>query len=69
MNLDIKILSELEKSQYGLSTLAVSRNCKINRLTAKRHLAKLVESGEVIRQAIHQKLFIFLPTKKSHGRD
>jgi len=69
MNTDSKILSELEKSKFGLSTLGLSKKCKINRLTAIRHLKKLVESGDIVQHTIHQKLLLFLPAKKSHRRD
>jgi len=69
MNLDAKILLELEKSEFGLSTLAISKNCGINRLTATRHLKKLVENGNVIQRVLHQRMFLFLPAKRNQRRD
>jgi len=57
--LDLKILKVLKKNPQGLSTLAVSTRCGINRRTATKHLGALAQKGDVIKQTIHPKMFLF----------
>ena len=57
--LDLKILNVLEKNTQGLSTLAVSTLCGINRRTATKHLDALAKKEFIVKQTIHQRMFLF----------